>query len=244
MRYPARHLLRDSLGTGSNGQPVCLRDICPSTDEIAEIIDSCLRAEMFGKDYAERVCRRRALALAAGSRHRDVWVGSQVDLCAQASPLDGMRCEPQLLATSPGPRCSPNRVTRSPPITSARPGRSRSIAPPECTCLNTGSSTKTSTLRLAARQPTRPRRRRQLNLRLHPARSASGNGPRCGDEPRKDSHTADSPGGRRVWLLLVARLGRRGHRPAGVHAIIAESYERIHRTPSCASPPARPTNPR
>ena len=46
-------LLRDPLGTGSDGQPVYLRDIWPSTEEIAEVIDNCLRAEMFSKDYAD-----------------------------------------------------------------------------------------------------------------------------------------------------------------------------------------------
>ena len=46
-------LLRDPLGTGSDGQPVYLRDIWPSTDEIATVIDSCVQAEMFSKDYAD-----------------------------------------------------------------------------------------------------------------------------------------------------------------------------------------------
>ncbi len=46
-------LLRDPLGTGSDGEPVYLRDIWPSTEEITEVIDNCLRAEMFKKDYAD-----------------------------------------------------------------------------------------------------------------------------------------------------------------------------------------------
>ncbi len=46
-------LLRDPLGTGVDGQPVYLRDIWPSTHEIQEVIDECVRAEMFTRDYAD-----------------------------------------------------------------------------------------------------------------------------------------------------------------------------------------------
>ncbi|KBZ60873.1 aconitate hydratase 1 [Mycobacterium [tuberculosis] TKK-01-0051] len=46
-------LLREPLGTGSDGRPVYLRDIWPSTEEISKVVDSCLQAEMFGKDYAD-----------------------------------------------------------------------------------------------------------------------------------------------------------------------------------------------
>lgn len=46
-------LLRDPLGIGSDGQPVYLHDIWPSTEEIAEVIDNCVRSEMFSKDYAD-----------------------------------------------------------------------------------------------------------------------------------------------------------------------------------------------
>jgi aconitate hydratase len=47
------NLLRDPLGTGSDGEPVYLRDIWPSTEEITEVIDACLQADMFSKDYAD-----------------------------------------------------------------------------------------------------------------------------------------------------------------------------------------------
>jgi aconitate hydratase len=46
-------LTRDPLGTGSDGQPVYLRDIWPSPAEIAEVIASCLRPEMFTREYGQ-----------------------------------------------------------------------------------------------------------------------------------------------------------------------------------------------
>ena len=45
-------LTRDPLGTGSDGQPVYLRDIWPSPAEIAGVIASCLQPDMFTREYA------------------------------------------------------------------------------------------------------------------------------------------------------------------------------------------------
>ena len=46
-------LLQDPLGTGHDNQPVYLRDIWPSSQEIQQVIGSCLRAEMFTRGYAD-----------------------------------------------------------------------------------------------------------------------------------------------------------------------------------------------
>ncbi|MEO7586585.1 MAG: aconitate hydratase [Arachnia sp.] len=46
-------LLTDSLGTGTDGQPVYLRDIWPTSEEITQTIQSSLRAEMFSDAYAD-----------------------------------------------------------------------------------------------------------------------------------------------------------------------------------------------
>ncbi len=46
-------LLRESLGVGNDGKPVYLRDIWPSSRDIQTVIDSCLQAGMFAKDYAD-----------------------------------------------------------------------------------------------------------------------------------------------------------------------------------------------
>jgi len=46
-------MLGAPLGTGSDGEPVYLRDIWPSTAEIAEVVDNYLHAEMFTDSYAD-----------------------------------------------------------------------------------------------------------------------------------------------------------------------------------------------
>ena len=46
-------LTADPLGTGADGQPVYLRDIWPPVAEIGEVIASCLRPEMFTREYAQ-----------------------------------------------------------------------------------------------------------------------------------------------------------------------------------------------
>ena len=46
-------LTSDPLGMGSDGQPVYLRDIWPSADEINAVASEVVRAEMFGKQYSD-----------------------------------------------------------------------------------------------------------------------------------------------------------------------------------------------
>jgi len=43
----------EPLGTGSDGQPVFLRDVWPSAAEIQETIDSSVASEMYTRDYAD-----------------------------------------------------------------------------------------------------------------------------------------------------------------------------------------------
>ncbi len=46
-------ILRDPLGTDGDGQPVYLRDIWPSTEEITEVLDANLQADMYTKGYSD-----------------------------------------------------------------------------------------------------------------------------------------------------------------------------------------------
>jgi aconitate hydratase len=46
-------LATEPLGTGSDGQPVYLRDIWPSGHEIEEVIATAIASEMFTRDYAD-----------------------------------------------------------------------------------------------------------------------------------------------------------------------------------------------
>ncbi len=47
------NLQTDPLGQGSDGKPVYLRDIWPSPEEVREAMQKSVRAEMFGKQYAQ-----------------------------------------------------------------------------------------------------------------------------------------------------------------------------------------------
>lgn len=47
------NLLSDPIGTGSDGEPVFLRDIWPSTQEIDAVVNDNLQAEMFAQSYAD-----------------------------------------------------------------------------------------------------------------------------------------------------------------------------------------------
>jgi aconitate hydratase len=46
-------LVNDPLGVGSDGRPVYLRDIWPSSQEIEEVMATAIASEMFSRDYAD-----------------------------------------------------------------------------------------------------------------------------------------------------------------------------------------------
>jgi aconitate hydratase len=46
-------LTSEPLGVGSDGQPVYLRDVWPSSHEVQEVIDTAVASEMFTRDYAD-----------------------------------------------------------------------------------------------------------------------------------------------------------------------------------------------
>ncbi|CAM3402996.1 aconitate hydratase AcnA [Streptomyces albus] len=46
-------ITRDALGTDQDGNPVHLKDLWPSEQEIEEVVASCIGQEMFTKDYAD-----------------------------------------------------------------------------------------------------------------------------------------------------------------------------------------------
>jgi aconitate hydratase len=98
------NLLSDPLGTGSDGKPVYLRDIWPSTAEVTEVVDSCLRADMFASDYADVFTgdeRWRGLDVPDGERFD--W---QPDSTYVRQPpyFEGMEREPEPVADISGAR--------------------------------------------------------------------------------------------------------------------------------------------
>jgi len=46
-------LTREPLGTGSDGEPVYLRDIWPSSHEVADVVATAVQSAMFTRDYAD-----------------------------------------------------------------------------------------------------------------------------------------------------------------------------------------------
>ena len=62
-------LTTEPLGEDSDGQPVYLRDIWPTAHEIEEVVDAAIASEMFTRDYADVFSgddRWRALAIPTG----------------------------------------------------------------------------------------------------------------------------------------------------------------------------------
>ena len=97
-------LTADPLGTGSDGQPVYLRDIWPSQAEICEVIAACLRPEMFTREYAEVFTgdqRWRSLPVPAG----DLFAWDPSSTYVRRPPyFDGLPAQPGPLAGIEGAR--------------------------------------------------------------------------------------------------------------------------------------------
>ncbi len=97
-------LTTDPLGTGSDGQPVYLRDIWPSEREIGEIIAACLRPEMFTREYAHVFAgdeRWRSLPVLAGEEF--AW--DQSSTYVRRPPFfDGLAANPPPLTGIEGAR--------------------------------------------------------------------------------------------------------------------------------------------
>jgi aconitate hydratase len=126
-------LTADPLGTGADGQPVYLRDIWPPAAEIGEVIASCLRPEMFTREYAQVFTgdqRWRSLPVPAGEKF--AWERPP-PTCATRPSSTGCPPVPARWPASRAPGCSRCSATRSPPTTSPQPGRSGRIPRPGAT---------------------------------------------------------------------------------------------------------------
>jgi aconitate hydratase len=92
-------MINEPIGTGSNGEPVFLRDIWPTNEEIRQLIDEHVHSDMFRSRYAD-VFRRRALARDRGHRRRDLRLAARIDLHRQPALLHRHDDEPVRRATS------------------------------------------------------------------------------------------------------------------------------------------------
>jgi aconitate hydratase len=90
-------LLGEPLGDGIDGRPVYLRDIWPSTQEIAEVVDENVRSEMFAAGYVDVLTgddHWRSLEVPQGDMFR--W--DEVSTYVRRPPyFDGMQRSPEPL---------------------------------------------------------------------------------------------------------------------------------------------------
>ena len=88
-------LANEPIGLGSDGQPVYLRDIWPSSTEIEEVIASAVRSEMFTADYADVFAgdeRWQSLPTPTGDTF--AWAGDSTYV-RKPPYFEGMSREPQ-----------------------------------------------------------------------------------------------------------------------------------------------------
>jgi aconitate hydratase len=97
-------LVNDPLGTASNGEPVHLRDIWPSQAEIAEVVGEALQAGMFESGYADVFTgdeKWQALPVPEGSAF--AWDADSTYI-RKPPYFDSMNAEPQPVADIEGAR--------------------------------------------------------------------------------------------------------------------------------------------
>ena len=139
-------LTSEPLGVDDKNQPVYLRDIWPSDDEVAEAVSHALRPEDFVHRFSSLFTgdeRWRSLPVpeeisSTGTRAR------RTSRSRPSSPTSVR--SPRLSRRSTAPGSSPSSATRSRPTTSRPRGRSRSTHRLGCTSSNTASSPRTSAL--------------------------------------------------------------------------------------------------
>ena len=122
-------LYDEPLGEGRDGEPVYLKDIWPEAAEVAQTIEEAVQSDMFHKSYGEvfdgderwnslEVPRRRQLRLGRATRR------------TSASRRSSTTCRPspRRSTTSRARACSRSSATASRPTTSRRPARSSATA--------------------------------------------------------------------------------------------------------------------
>ena len=230
--------------------PTASRSSCATSGrrsaEIQDVIASAIGAEMFSEAYADVFAgdeRWQSLPTPTGNTFE--W---DADSTYVRKPpyFEGMPQEPPRSPTSPAPGCWPSWATRSPPTTSRRPARSRPTPRPASTCAEHGvERQRLQLLRLAPRQP---RGDDPRHLRQHPAaqparaRASRAATPATHLDRRADRPSTTPRGTTEAGIPLVILAGKeygsgssrdwaaKGTALLGVRAVIAESYERIHRS--------------
>ena len=100
----ALDITSDPLGQGADGQPVYLADIWPTPAEIQDVIDSSIASEMFTRDYADVFAGdERWQTLPTPTGQTFAW--DDVSTYVRKAPyFDGMGQQPELVTDIPGAR--------------------------------------------------------------------------------------------------------------------------------------------
>jgi aconitate hydratase len=110
-RHDGLRLREPAAGPGPEGNDVYLRDIWPSPQEIQETIDTAITRRCSPRT-TPRVRRRRALAVAAHARGRDLRVGPESTYVRKPPYFEGMTWSRSRSPTSTAPGCWPSSATR------------------------------------------------------------------------------------------------------------------------------------
>ena len=237
----------EPLGTGSDGQPVYLRDLWPSAAEVQEVIEPSIASEMYTRDYADVFAGdERWTSLSTPTGDTFAW-DAESTYVRKPPYFDGMQREPAPVTDVTGARVlaklgdsvTTDHISPAGAIKTDSPaGSYLAEHGVERRDFNSYGSRR-GNHEVMIRGP-----RRQ-----HPAAQPAGAGHRGRDDPQPADRRADDDlrrrGGVRGGRAPAANgAGRQGVRlrvpPAtgaakgtallGVRAVLAESYERIHRS--------------
>lgn len=135
----------DPLGRDENGEPIFLKDIWPTAEEVEQTIAGSIDRAMFESDYADVFTgdeRWRSLETPEGSTFE--W-DSESTYVRKPPYFEGMGTTPEPVSDISAPASWRSWATRSRPTTSRLPVRSRRTARPGSTSPRTGSLARTST---------------------------------------------------------------------------------------------------
>ena len=135
----------DSLGAGPGGKPVFLKDIWPSHEEVAAVIEKSIKRESFERIYGsvfEGDANWKALRVPTGDLY--AWDASSTYI-ANPPYFVGMTTTPPAIKEITGAACWHFSAIASQPTTSARRGASRRIHPQAITSWITESNRRSST---------------------------------------------------------------------------------------------------
>ena len=239
-------LTREPLGIADDGRPVFLADVWPSSDEIRSVIGTAISPDLFRRDLCDGVRGRRSMAGAADPGRRPVRLGPELDLPRPAAVPRGA---PGVAGAGRGHRRGARpgdarRLRHDRPHLAGRIDRrlvpGRAVAP--------GARRRPARVQLLRGTSRPPRGHDARHLRQHPAAQRAG-GREGGAvhhppavEAKRRSSTTPPCGTRAEGVPLLVLAGReygsgssrdwaaKGTALLGIRAVLAESYERIHRS--------------